>query len=172
MSHISRRAFANTIALTAILYRPRNALAWVQTSSFLDLWIEGTHFGNPWYDETAEAGRWFRLHFDMTGSTLIKKTRNLGVFKDYLWWEGAGLYSPSNPFTPSRNSSSGPISHRRTSIRCSARHEALYDACGVPEASRRKVSGEAKAKILGIPARSQARRGKVRYTYVLAEANL
>jgi hypothetical protein len=33
------------------------------------------------------------------------------------------------------------------------RYEAMLDACGVPEASRRKIYGETMARILGIPVR-------------------
>jgi hypothetical protein len=37
---------------------------------------------------------------------------------------------------------------------CVARYEAMLDACGVPEISRRKIYGETLAKILGIKVRA------------------
>lgn len=65
--------------------------------SFPKLRIHGAHLGNPWYEEAAEAARWSsNVYFDLTGSSLIKKQRNLAVFKDYLWWEGPTLHSPSD----------------------------------------------------------------------------
>lgn len=52
--------------------------------------VQGAHFGNPWYDEAAEAARWNpNLYFDITGSTLHKliETDRLGEFKNVLWWQ-------------------------------------------------------------------------------------
>jgi len=51
--------------------------------------IQGAHFGNPFYDEAAEACRWNpNLYFDITGSTLHKliKLDDLDRFKKILWW--------------------------------------------------------------------------------------
>src|SRR5262249_34865920 len=73
--------------------------AYLQTiaRAFPRLRIQGAHLGNPWYDEAAEAARWQRnLYFDLTGSSLIKKQKNLAVFKEYLWWEGPTEHSPSD----------------------------------------------------------------------------
>ena len=64
--------------------------------SFPTLKIHGSHLGNPWYDEAAEAARWSpNLYFDVTGSTLQKKQHNLTVFREYLWWDGPAEHSPS-----------------------------------------------------------------------------
>ena len=52
-----------------------------------DLIIVGAHFGNPWYAEAAEAARRnSNLYFDMSGSSLIKKENDPGIWKQYLWW--------------------------------------------------------------------------------------
>ncbi|MGN6533629.1 MAG: amidohydrolase family protein [Ginsengibacter sp.] len=54
---------------------------------FPKLYIVGGHFGNPWYDEAAEAARRNKnLYFDLSGSSLIKKEHNPGIWKEYLWW--------------------------------------------------------------------------------------
>ncbi len=46
--------------------------------SFPQLVIQGAHLGNPWYDEAAEVARWRKnVYFDLTGSSLIKKAKNL-----------------------------------------------------------------------------------------------
>ncbi|HET7179271.1 MAG TPA: amidohydrolase family protein [Chryseosolibacter sp.] len=52
-----------------------------------NLVIVGAHFGNPWYEEAGEATRRnANLYFDLSGSSLIKKENNPGIWKDYLWW--------------------------------------------------------------------------------------
>lgn len=51
------------------------------------LTIVGAHFGNPWYAEAGEAARRNEnLYFDLSGSSLIKKENNPGIWKEYLWW--------------------------------------------------------------------------------------
>lgn len=51
------------------------------------LYIVGAHFGNPWYDEAGEAARRnANLFFDLSGSSLIKKENDPGIWKQYLWW--------------------------------------------------------------------------------------
>ncbi len=62
--------------------------------------IQGAHFGNPWYDEAAEAARWNpNLFFDVTGSTLYKliKLNDLGRMNQILWWSSEE--SEANPHT-------------------------------------------------------------------------
>ena len=49
------------------------------------LTIIGAHLGNPWYEEATMAARWNpNLYFDLTGSTLKKKTPEF--FGSLLWW--------------------------------------------------------------------------------------
>ena len=49
--------------------------------------IVGAHFGNPWYAEAGEAARRNEnLYFDLSGSSLIKKENDPGIWKEYLWW--------------------------------------------------------------------------------------
>lgn len=51
------------------------------------LYVVGAHFGNPWYDEAGEAARRNKnLYFDLSGSSLIKKENDPGIWKQYLWW--------------------------------------------------------------------------------------
>jgi predicted TIM-barrel fold metal-dependent hydrolase len=126
--------------------------------SFPKLQIQGAHLGNPWYDEAAEVARWCpNVHFDLTGSSLIKKQRNLSVFKEYLWWEGPTEHSPSNAeyaFDKLVFGTDEPPDHLDAVL---ARYEAMLDACGVPEASRRRIYGETMARLLGVPARPATR---------------
>lgn len=65
---------------------------------FPKLTIQGAHLGNPWYEEAAEAARWHpNLHFDVTGSSLIKKKDRPQYWGEVLWWRPslATMHSPS-----------------------------------------------------------------------------
>src|SRR5688572_15812930 len=134
--------------------RMRPAFLHTIARSFPKLRIQGAHLGNPWYDEAAEVARWEKnLYFDVTGSTLIKKEKNLTVFKEYLWWEGPTAHSSADAvyaFEKLVFGTDEPPDQIDTVI---GRHEALMDACGVPEVSRKKIYGETMAKILGLKLR-------------------
>lgn len=119
--------------------------------SFPKLVIQGAHLGNPWYDEAAEAARWEKnLYFDLTGSSLIKKAKNLAIFKEYLWWEGPTAHSSPDAVYAFEKLVFGTDEEPENLEACLARYEAMLDACGVPEASRRKIYGETLARLLGI----------------------
>lgn len=122
--------------------------------AFPRLRIQGAHLGNPWYDEAAEAARWStNMYFDVTGSTLIKKQSNLAVFKEYLWWQGPTAHSPSNAVYAFEKLVFGTDERPEEIDNMLSRYEAMLTACGVPEASRRKIYGETMARLLGIPVR-------------------
>ena len=59
--------------------------------AFPELRIVGAHLGNPWYEEATMSCRWNpNLHFDLSGSTLKKKTADqLGSL---LWWTPTTRY--------------------------------------------------------------------------------
>jgi hypothetical protein len=58
--------------------------------------IIGAHLGNPDYAEAAEVARWSpNLYFDLSGSSLIKMSSNLGFFRSIFWW--SGVVSPHTP---------------------------------------------------------------------------
>jgi predicted TIM-barrel fold metal-dependent hydrolase len=122
--------------------------------SFPKLVIQGAHLGNPWYDEAAEAARWEKnLYFDLTGSTLIKKAKNLAIFKEYLWWEGPTAHSSPDAVYAFEKLVFGTDEDPENLDACLARYEAMLEACGVPEASRRKIYGETLAGLVGIKAK-------------------
>jgi len=122
--------------------------------AFPRLIVQGAHLGNPWYDEAAEAARWQRnLYFDLTGSSLIKKQKNLAVFKEYLWWEGPTAHSPPDAVFAFEKLVFGTDEPPEALDNMLGRYEAMLDACAVPEASRRKIYGETMGRILRIPAR-------------------
>jgi len=131
--------------------RMRPAYLHTIARSFPKLVIQGAHLGNPWYDEAAEAARWEKnLYFDLTGSSLIKKQKNLAIFKEYLWWEGPTAHSSPDAVYAFEKLVFGTDEVPENLDACLARYEAMLNACGVPEASRRKIYGETLAKILGI----------------------
>jgi predicted TIM-barrel fold metal-dependent hydrolase len=121
------------------------------TRAFPDLYVQGAHFGNPWYDEAAEAARWSpKLFFDLTGSSLMKKERNLSVFKEYLWWSGPSEHSSPQAVYAFEKLVFGTDEPPENLEIVMGRYEKLMEACGVPEASRRKIYGETLARILGV----------------------
>jgi predicted TIM-barrel fold metal-dependent hydrolase len=123
--------------------------------SFPKLVIQGAHLGNPWYDEAAEVARWEKnLYFDLTGSSLIKKAKNLAIFKEYLWWEGPTAHSSPDAVYAFEKLVFGTDEEPEQLDACLGRHEAMLNACQVPEVSRRKIYGETMARVLGLKVRS------------------
>ena len=138
--------------------RMRPAFLHTIARSFPKLRIQGAHLGNPWYDEAAEAARWEKnLYFDVTGSTLLKKANNLKVFKDYLWWEGPTAHSSPDAVYAFEKLVFGTDEPPANLDAVIARYEAMLEANGVPEASRRRIYGETMARILGIAPRNATR---------------
>ncbi len=131
--------------------RMRPAFLHTIARSFPQLRIQGAHLGNPWYDEAGEVARWEKhLYFDLTGSSLIKKARNLAIFKEYLWWEGPTAHSSPDAVYGFEKLVFGTDEAPDALENMLTRYEAMLDACNVPEASRRKIYGETMARILGI----------------------
>lgn len=125
------------------------------TRAFPQLTVQGAHLGNPWYDEAAEAARWGpRLYFDLTGSSLLKKQKDLAVFKQYLWWEGPSLHSSPHAVYAFEKLVFGTDEVPEEIDNMLGRYEAMLEACAVPEASRKKIYGETMARILGIKVRN------------------
>ena len=122
--------------------------------SFPRLIIQGAHLGNPWYEEAAEAARWEKnLYFDLTGSSLLKKARNLGVFRDYLWWDGPSQHSSSEAVYAFEKLVFGTDEPPENLDAVMRQFDAMLDACQVPEPSREKIYGGTMARLLGITAK-------------------
>jgi len=125
--------------------------------------VQGAHFGNPWYEEAAEAARWNpSLYFDITGSSLIKfiKIGRLERMKEILWW--ASDEGISNPHTLK----GGPGAWEHIVFGTDEvpsglaanidRFQQMLDANGVPGEVREKMWGLTMAAVLGIdPKRRQ-----------------
>jgi predicted TIM-barrel fold metal-dependent hydrolase len=120
-----------------------------------DLIIVGAHFGNPWYEEAGEAARRnANLYFDLSGSSLIKKENNPGIWKEYLWWTPyVGKKTPHMPdnlvpafekivFASDQDPDALEENFRR--------FNKMLDANEVSAETRAKCYGLTMAKILGI----------------------
>ena len=119
--------------------------------------IQGAHFGNPWYDEAAEACRWNpKLYFDITGSSLLKliKLDDLGRLNKILWW--SNKEGEINPHTLKGGPSAWEHIVFGTDERPSGlvpnieRFQRMLDSNNVPENTRKKMWGLTVAEILGI----------------------
>jgi predicted TIM-barrel fold metal-dependent hydrolase len=134
--------------------RMRPAYLHTIARSFPQLRIQGAHLGNPWYDEAGEVARWEKnVYFDLTGSSLIKKARNLAVFGEYLWWEGPTAHSSPDAVYAFEKLVFGTDEPPDQLHNMLTRYEAMLDANDVPEASRRLIYGGTMARVLGIDVR-------------------
>ena len=119
--------------------------------------VQGAHFGNPWYDEAAEAARWNpTLYYDITGSSLLKliKLGKLDRLSEILWW--ADDESENNPHT--LKGGPGAWEHilfgtdeRPAGLPANIeRFQQMLDVNNVPQNVREKMWGLTIAEILGI----------------------
>ncbi|MEX1239354.1 MAG: amidohydrolase family protein [Cyclobacteriaceae bacterium] len=119
------------------------------------LYIVGAHFGNPWYAEAGEAARRNKnLYFDLSGSSLIKKENNPGIWNEFLWWTPyVGKSTPHMPndlvpafekivFASDENPGALVENFRR--------FNKMLDANDVSEETRAKCYGLTMARIHGI----------------------
>jgi predicted TIM-barrel fold metal-dependent hydrolase len=117
------------------------------------LFIHAAHFGNPWYEEAAEATRRNKnLYFDLSGSSLIKKENDPGYWNQWLWWtDMLGKAHIPKDAVPAWEkilfaTDEGPDALEEN-IR---RFNKALDACNVSEETRAKCYGLTIAKVLGI----------------------
>ncbi len=119
--------------------------------------VQGAHFGNPWYEEAAEAARWNpTLYFDITGSTLIKfiKTGRLERMNEILWW--ASDEAANNPHTLKGGPGAwehivfGTDEEPAGLAANIERFQKMLDANKIPADIRARMWGLTMARILGI----------------------
>ncbi|MEO6830472.1 MAG: amidohydrolase family protein [Acidobacteriaceae bacterium] len=120
---------------------------------FPRLTVIGAHLGNPDYAESAEIARWSpNLHFDVSGSSLIKKQDDYSFFKSIFWWSGV-----DSPHTPKGGSSAftklvfgsdifdGDLAEFDLEL---ARYHKMLDACDVPKDAQAMIFSGTMWKIL------------------------
>ncbi len=117
--------------------------------------VLGAHCGNPEYEWAAEIARWnSNVFFDLSGSSLTKMKDRLARFKEIFWWSGAG---DSEVRTPDNDPSAfvklvfGSDSGLDGIDRVIGQYRALFDACDVPEPTRKRIMGGTLSKVLGLP---------------------
>jgi hypothetical protein len=120
--------------------------------------IHAAHFGNPWYEEAAEATRRnSNLYFDLCGSSLIKKENDPGYWAQWLWWTDAiGKAHMPKDAVPAWEkilfaTDETPDKLEENIIRF---NKAL-DACNVPQDIRDKCYGLTMARLLGIEVKAK-----------------
>ena len=118
-----------------------------------NLFIHAAHFGNPWYEEAAEATRRNKnLYFDLSGSSLIKKENDPGYWAQWLWWSDMlGMPHIPKDAVPAWEkilfaTDEGPEALGEN-IR---RFNKALDACNVSDETRAKCYGLTIAKVHGI----------------------
>jgi predicted TIM-barrel fold metal-dependent hydrolase len=118
-----------------------------------NLYIHAAHFGNPWYEEAAEATRRNKnLYFDLSGSSLIKKEDDPGYWAQWLWWtNAAGKAHMPKEVVPAWEkivfaTDEDPVALEEN-IR---RFNKALDACSVSQETRAKCYGLTIARIHGI----------------------
>ncbi|MBS1851175.1 MAG: amidohydrolase [Acidobacteria bacterium] len=122
---------------------------------FPKLTVLGAHCGNPEYEWAAEVSRWNpNVFFDVSGSTLQKMRGRLNHFQDIFWWTGVG----QDTATPNNDPSAfiklvfGSDTYLARIEAVVGMYRALFDACDVPEATRKMILGGTMAQFLGLPA--------------------
>jgi hypothetical protein len=123
---------------------------------FPKITVLGAHCGNPEYEWAAEIARWNpNVFFDLSGSSLTKMRSRLARFKEIFWWSGSGEFEVK---TPDNDPSAfvklvfGSDSGLDGIDRMIGQYRALFDACEVPERTRKLIMGGTLSKLLELPA--------------------
>ncbi len=115
--------------------------------------IHGAHFGNPWYEEAAEATRRNKnLYFDLSGSSLIKKENDPAFWAQYLWWtDAAGKAHMPKEVVPAWEKILFATDEDPAALEENIRRfNRALDACNVSPETRAKCYGLTIANIFGI----------------------
>jgi len=122
---------------------------------FPKITVLGAHGGNPEYEWAAEVSRWNpNVFFDLSGSTLTKMRGRLQHFQDIFWWSGVG----QDTSTPNNDPSAfikvvfGSDTYPARIEAVVAQYRALFEACDIPEVTRKMILGGTMAQLLGLPA--------------------
>ncbi len=121
---------------------------------FPKITVIGAHCGNPDYQWAAEIARWNpNVFFDLSGSTLKKLGGRLDEFLKYFWWTNTdeGTETPNNDPSAFSKVVFGSDTGPKNVAHVLSQYYAMFEACGVPEATRKLILGETLAKILSLP---------------------
>lgn len=117
---------------------------------FPKLTVLGAHLGNPEYEWAAEVARWNpNVYFDLSGTTLPKMSGRLGDFQKIFWWADveweAQPTSDPSPFSKLVFGTDTGTPNIETVLN---RYLAMFEACDVPDATRKTILGGTLAKML------------------------
>jgi len=121
---------------------------------FPKITVLGAHCGNPEYEWAAEIARWnSNVFFDLSGSSLTKMHGRLADFKRIFWWSG----QPQDSKTPDGDTSAfvkivfGSDTDLKNIGAVIGQYHAMFEACDVPERTRKMIMGGTLSKLLGLP---------------------
>jgi len=126
---------------------------------FPKITVLGAHCGNPEYEWAAEVARWNpNVFFDLSGSTLTKMHARLADFKQIFWWSATEWQSAEwTVKTPNNDPSAfvklvfGSDTELRSIEGVVKQYHDMFEACDVPERTRKMIMGGTMSKFLGLP---------------------
>jgi len=126
---------------------------------FPKITVIGAHCGNPEYEWAAEIARWNpNVFFDLSGSTLTKMQRRLAEFQKIFWWSSTEWHSSEwTVKTPNNDPSAfvkivfGSDTDLNEIESVAKQYQAMFEACDVPERTRKMITGGTLSKLLGLP---------------------
>jgi len=119
---------------------------------FPKLTVLGAHLGNPEYEWAGEVARWNpNVYFDLSGTTLPKMAGRLSDFQKIFWWSDVEWEAqPSTDPSPYSKLVFGTDTGTPNIETELYRYLAMFEACGVPEGTRKMILGGTLAKMLGL----------------------
>lgn len=122
---------------------------------FPKITVLGAHCGNPEYQWAAEIARWnSNVFFDLSGSSLTKMRGRLASFREIFWWTGNGdsvVKTPDNDPNAFVKLVFGSDTDLEGIEAVINQYRALFDACDVPERTRKLIMGGTLSKLLKLP---------------------
>jgi predicted TIM-barrel fold metal-dependent hydrolase len=126
---------------------------------FPKITVLGAHCGNPEYEWAAEVARWNpNVFFDLSGSTLTKMHGRLAEFQKIFWWSATEWRSAEwTVKTPNNDPSAfikivfGSDTDLSEIEAVVNQYRAMFDACDVPERTRKMIMGGTLSRMLGLP---------------------
>lgn len=122
---------------------------------FPKITVLGAHCGNPEYQWAAEVARWnSNVFFDLSGSSLTKMRGRLSSFREIFWWTGEGdsvVKTPDNDPNAFVKLVFGSDTDLEGIEKVVKQYQALFDACEVPEPTRKRIMGGTLSKLLNLP---------------------
>jgi len=126
---------------------------------FPKITVLGAHCGNPEYEWAAQVARWNpNGFFDLSGSILTKMHARLADFNRIFWWSATEWQSAEwTVKTPNNDPSAfvklvfGSDTELKGIEGVIKQYHAMFEACDVPERTRKMIMGGTMSKFLGLP---------------------